>query len=95
MAETARTNERPGTRAVVRYARISASKARPLLDEIRGLSVRGAAEILAFSERAVARVIGRYLDSAVANAQDWDPGPASWQGDLTAITAADLRSRSG
>ena len=27
--------------------------------------------------------------AAVANAQDWDPGPASWQGDLTAITAAD------
>ena len=27
--------------------------------------------------------------AAVANAQDWDPGPASWKGDLTAITAAD------
>ncbi|SVA56820.1 uncharacterized protein METZ01_LOCUS109674, partial [marine metagenome] len=53
---------------VVRYARVSASKARPLLDEIRGQSVGGAAEFLAFSERAVARVIGRCLDSAVANA---------------------------
>ena len=27
--------------------------------------------------------------AAVANAQDWDPGPASWKADLTAITAAD------
>ncbi len=26
---------------------------------------------------------------AAANPQDWDPGPASWTGDLTAITAAD------
>ena len=68
MATGTRTNERPGTRAVVRYARVSASKARPLLDEIRGQSVGGAAEFLAFSERAVARVIGRCLDSAVANA---------------------------
>ena len=63
-----KTNERPGTRAVARYARVSASKARPLLNEIRGLPVGGAADFLAFSERAVARVIGRCLDSAVANA---------------------------
>ena len=63
-----KTNERPGTRAVARYARVSASKARPLLTEIRGLPVRGAVDFLAFSERAVAKVIGRCLDSAVANA---------------------------
>ena len=68
MAAGTKTNERPGTRAVVRYARVSAAKARPLLDEIRGQSVGGALEFLAFSERAVARVIGRCLDSAVANA---------------------------
>ena len=68
MAGSVKTNERPGTRATVRYARVSASKARPLLDEIRGLSTGGAAEVLAFSERAVARLIARCLDSAVANA---------------------------
>jgi len=68
VATGTKTNERPGTRAVARYARVSAAKARPLLDEIRGQSVGGAAEFLAFSERAVARVIGRCLDSAVANA---------------------------
>ena len=27
--------------------------------------------------------------AATASAQDWDPGPAAWKGDLTAITAAD------
>ena len=68
MATAIKTNERPGTRAVARYARVSASKARPLLNEIRGLPVGSAVEFLAFSERAVARVIGRCLDSAVANA---------------------------
>ena len=68
MAAGTKTNERPGTRAVARYARVSASKARPLLNEIRGLPVRGAVDFLAFSERAVAKVIGRCLDSAVANA---------------------------
>ena len=68
MATGTKTNERPGTRAVVRYARVSAAKARPLLDKIRGQSVGDAVEFLAFSERAVARVIGRCLDSAVANA---------------------------
>ena len=35
-----KTNERPGTRAVARYVRVSASKAREVLDLIRGESVR-------------------------------------------------------
>ncbi len=35
----AKTNERPGTRAQVRYLRMSASKARVVLDLIRGKSV--------------------------------------------------------
>ncbi|MEE2768455.1 MAG: 50S ribosomal protein L22 [Actinomycetota bacterium] len=77
MAGSVKTNERPGTRATVRYARVSASKARPLLDEIRGLSTSGAAEVLAFSERAVARLIARCLDSAVANAVTNDGIPAN------------------
>lgn len=68
MATRTRTSDRSEIRAVARYARVSASKARPLLDEIRGLSAVGAGEFLAFSERAVSRVIGRCLDSAVANA---------------------------
>lgn len=67
-----KTNERPGTRAQVRYVRVSASKAREVLDLIRGKHVQDAAEILEFVERDVARVISKALDSAVANAANND-----------------------
>ncbi len=71
-----KTNERPGTRAVVRHVRVSASKARAVLDLIRGQSYGAAAEILAFSERSVAEIIAKGLDSAVANAEHNDGIPA-------------------
>ena len=48
---------RESTRAVVRYARVSAHKARPVLNQIRNKSVGRADEILAFSERSVSDVI--------------------------------------
>ena len=71
-----KTNERPGTRAVVRYVRVSPSKVRAVLDLVRGESYGRASEILAFSERAVSDVIGKCLDSAVANAEHNDGIPA-------------------
>ena len=71
-----KTNERPGTRAVVRYVRVSPSKARAVLDLVRGESYGRASEILAFSERAVSDVVGKCLDSAVANAENNDGIPA-------------------
>jgi large subunit ribosomal protein L22 len=64
--------ERTGTRARVRYVRSSASKARVVLDLIRGKSVREADEILQFTERDIASVIRKALASAVANAQHND-----------------------
>jgi large subunit ribosomal protein L22 len=63
-----KTNERPGTRAVHRYCGMSASKARQVLDLIRGQEVQRAAEILSGVEREAASVIGKVLTSAVANA---------------------------
>ncbi len=63
-----KTNERPGTRAVHRYCGMSASKARQVLDLIRGQDVQRAAEILNGVEREAAEVIGKVLTSAVANA---------------------------
>ena len=71
-----KTNERPGTRAIVRYVRVSPSKVRAVLDLVRGESYGRASEILAFSERAVSDVIGKCLDSAVANAEHNDGIPA-------------------
>jgi large subunit ribosomal protein L22 len=67
-----RTNERPGTRAVLRHHRASASKARAVLDLIRGKDVRTADEILQFSERDAAITIRKLLQSAVANAEHND-----------------------
>jgi large subunit ribosomal protein L22 len=67
-----KVGERVGTRASVRYARVSAYKAREVLDLIRGKHVREADEILQFVERDVAIVIRKCLASAVANAQNND-----------------------
>lgn len=72
----AKTNERPGTRAQARYIRMSPSKARAVLDLIRGRTVAEAHEVLALVERDAADVIAKVLDSAVANAvanDDQDP----------------------
>jgi large subunit ribosomal protein L22 len=63
-----KTNERPGTRAVLRHCGLSASKARQVLDLIRGQDVDRAAEILIGTERGAADVIGKVLNSAVSNA---------------------------
>jgi large subunit ribosomal protein L22 len=63
-----KTNERPGTRALLRYCSMSAYKVRPVLDLIRGKTVAEARDILRFSDRDAAIVVGKLLDSAVANA---------------------------
>jgi large subunit ribosomal protein L22 len=56
------------TRATARYLRGSASKARAVLDLIRGLDVRRADEVLQFTDRAAAEDVRKVLSSAVANA---------------------------
>jgi large subunit ribosomal protein L22 len=71
--ETAtKAGERVGTRCVVRYVRSTPSKARQVLDLIRGLDVRHADQVLQFTEREVARTIRKALASAVANAVNND-----------------------
>jgi large subunit ribosomal protein L22 len=68
----AKTNERPGTRAQVRYLRMSATKARVVLDLIRDKHVAEAAQILEFSERLASEHILKLLNSAIANAEHND-----------------------
>jgi large subunit ribosomal protein L22 len=63
-----KTNEREGTRAVLHHSRMSAYKARQVLDQIRGLDADRALETLALGDREAAAVIGKVLASAVANA---------------------------
>jgi large subunit ribosomal protein L22 len=71
--ETAtKRGERVGTRCVVRHVRSAPSKARQVLDLIRGVDVRTADQILQFTEREVARTIRKALASAVANAVNND-----------------------
>jgi len=72
MAFGTKTNERPGTRAQLRYLRVSAYKAREVLDLIRGLHVDDADAVLEFTDRAVAKEIRKVLASAVANAEHND-----------------------
>ncbi len=63
-----KTNEHPGTRAVLKHYRMSASKARQVLDLIRDQDVDRANELLRTTEREAATVVGKVLASAVANA---------------------------
>ena len=68
--------ERTGTRASARAIRMSASKARVVLDLVRGLDVVSADQVLQFTEREAARVIRKVLASAVANAVNNDNADA-------------------
>jgi len=63
-----KTNERPGTRAVLKHYRMSATKARQVLDLIRNKDVQTAHEILRSTPREGARVVDKVLHSAVSNA---------------------------
>lgn len=60
------------TTAVVRGARVSAQKARLVADQIRGLPVAQALNVLAFSPKKSAGIIKKALDSAIANAEHND-----------------------
>jgi large subunit ribosomal protein L22 len=68
----ARLEEQLGTRAVLRYCRMSAFKVRPVLDLIRGRDLEEAQDILRFTEREAGRVVAKLLASAVANAENND-----------------------
>jgi len=67
-----KTNEREGTRAVLRHANVSAYKVRQVIDAVRGKPVHEAADLLRFVERDAALLIGKLLQSAVANASNND-----------------------
>ncbi len=52
-----------------KFARGSAQKARLVVDQIRGLHVEKALEILNFSNKSAAVLVKKVLDSAIANAE--------------------------
>lgn len=55
--------------AVLRGTRLSAQKGRLVADQIRGLPVEKALNILSFSPKKGAAVIKKVLESAIANAE--------------------------
>jgi large subunit ribosomal protein L22 len=60
------------TVAKLRQARITPQKARLVADQIRGLPVDRALNILAFSNKKAAGLIKKVLESAIANAEHND-----------------------
>ena len=57
-------------RSIYKYARISAFKVREVTREIQGLPVSAALDLLAFTPKKAAFLIGKTLKSAVANAEN-------------------------
>lgn len=55
--------------AILRTVRLSPQKGRLIADQIRGLSVERALEILSFSTRRSASRVKKVLESAIANAE--------------------------
>ncbi|MEW8550873.1 MAG: 50S ribosomal protein L22 [Candidatus Thiodiazotropha endolucinida] len=60
------------TTAKLRHARISAQKGRLIADQIRGLPVERALDILSFSKKKGAGLVKKVLESAIANAEHND-----------------------
>ena len=60
------------TRAILRGVRLSDQKGRLIADQIRGLSVDKALNILTFSPKKGAGIVKKVLESAIANAEHND-----------------------
>ena len=60
----------PQAKAILRGVRISPQKARLVADQVRGLPVGRATNLLAFSDKKAAQLVKKLLLSAVANAEN-------------------------
>ena len=56
--------------ARLKGARISAQKARLVADQVRGMPVEQALNLLEFSNKKAAHIVKKVLDSAIANAEN-------------------------
>jgi large subunit ribosomal protein L22 len=55
--------------ATLKYARLSAQKCRLVCDQVRGMTVDRALDLLRFSPKKAATIIKKVLESAIANAE--------------------------
>jgi len=60
----------PGARAVARYVRISPTKARRVVNLVRGLPAKEALTVLQFAPQAASEQVYKVLASAIANAEN-------------------------
>jgi large subunit ribosomal protein L22 len=60
----------PGARAVARHVRISPSKARRVVNLVRGLPAKEALTVLQFAPQAASEQVYKVLASAIANAEN-------------------------
>ena len=70
MAQASDSPETPTVRATARFLRVSPRKARLVADQVRGMPVLEAQELLAFSPRGAAGDISKLIASAAANAEN-------------------------
>lgn len=61
-----------GSVAKLRYARLSPQKARLVANQVRGMNVESALDLLKFESKKGARVVYKVLESAIANAEHND-----------------------
>ena len=57
-------------KAILRSVRISPQKARLVADQVRGLPVARALDLLKFSDKKAAALIRKVVESAIANAEN-------------------------
>ena len=62
--------EYPSAQAKARFVRVSASKARRVIDLVRGKSVEQALDILRWAPQAASEPVAKVIASAAANAQN-------------------------
>ena len=70
MAKANDNSETPTVRATAKYLRLAPRKARLVADQVRGMPVTDAQEMLAYSLRGAARDIAKLIDSAASNAEN-------------------------
>jgi large subunit ribosomal protein L22 len=67
---TRQAQEAPGARAIARYVRLSATKARRVVNLVRGLPAKEALTVLQFAPQAASEPVYKVLASAIANAEN-------------------------
>jgi large subunit ribosomal protein L22 len=60
----------PGARAIARHVHVSATKARRVVDLVRGLPAKQALTVLRFAPQAASEPVYKVLASAIANAEN-------------------------